>query len=73
MFEFIDTYVEPDDVHEMLHIAGVEYRTYIRWRDKRATPRLYSCILVSKAISKIYDLDYDTLILQCIKYVIVFT
>lgn len=73
MFEFIDTHCEPDEIAEMLHVAGVRWQTFARWRDKKSSPTIYSCILISKAIAKKYDLQYDTLILQCIKYVVMFT
>jgi len=72
MIEFILSYAEPDEIKQLLKVAGVSTTTYNKWRDKKTSPTTYSCILICRAIARQYKKKYDPLILECIKSVTIY-
>ena len=69
MIEFIYAYAKVTQIPSIIKSAGISSNTYGRWRDKESSPTVVSCIKISRAISKKYNLEYDELIIHCLKSV----
>lgn len=72
MIEFIYHYCKVHETPSIIEMAGVKQKTYNDWRDKKRSPQIKSCILISRAISKKYKLNYDELIIHCLKSVMTY-
>lgn len=72
MIEFIYAYAKVTQIPSIIKSAGISRNTYGRWRDKESSPTVVSCIKISRAISKQYNLEYDELIVHCLKSVMTY-
>ena len=69
MIEFLSKHCTDEQARQIIAATGMHRNNLNRWRQKKSSPRTYTCILICRAIEQKHNKSFELLIFECIQSV----